>query len=301
MRTLMNNRRNKLLQITLIALLSGPCLTSADEPSEATKIGRFLRLRRTEEGDVTALETAIVRYRKPGQPAGTDLVVDLIGAIHIAEKDYYERINKRFDDYDVVLYELVAPDEKTVPQPGRRSASPVTAMQVGMKDLLGLDFQLDCIDYRKSNLVRADLTTREFSKSMNDRGESFLQLFFRMMGQGIALQSKDPAGSNDARFFAAFFAKDRATQLKRVMAEEFERSLALPSVLEGPDGSTIITVRNRRAVDELEEQLGLGKKRVAIFYGAAHLPDLERQLHERFGLKSVETTWLVAWKIESEQ
>jgi hypothetical protein len=282
--------------IAVIVLLSAVPVVG-DETSEPAKIDQFMRLARSEEGDVTALQTSVVRYQRPTE---TGTVVDLIGAIHIAEKEYYEQINERFDDYDVVLYELVAPEDAAAPLPGQRSAHPVTAIQVGMKDLLGLRFQLDCVDYRKPNLKRADLTTQEMTESMTRRGESLLQVFFRMMGQGIAAQSKDPTRSSDSRLLAAFFAKDRATQLKRVMAEELERNMAMPSVLDGPDGSTIVTVRNRRAMDELEKQIRAGKKRIAIFYGAAHLPEMADQLKQRFGLLPTRTTWLLAWKIESE-
>ena len=282
----------------LLVLLASTSAWSAEESGEATA-DKFIRLIRS-DGVITALETAIVRYAKPNAQPGSLQHVDLIGAIHVGDKDYYEALNKRFREYDVVLYELVTPDERTVPKPGQRSGSPVSAMQVGMKDLLGLQFQLDCIDYQRENMRRADLTIQEFSKSMTDRGESFMQIFFRILGQGIAMQSKDPARANDIRLLAALLAPDRSTQLKRVMAEEFERGLAVPSVFDGPDGSTIITVRNRRAVDLLGQEIRAGRKRVAIFYGAAHLPDMENQLRDRFGLLPSQTHWLTAWKIGSQ-
>ena len=37
-----------------------------------------------------------------------------------------------------------------------------------------------------------------------------------------------------------------------------------------------------------------GKKRIAIFYGAAHMPDLAAQI-EKMGFKPVETKWYQAW------
>lgn len=280
----------------LLAAASGTAF-SAEEAAKAPA-GKYIRLVR-DDGEITSLDTAIVRYSPTDPKAGAFEHVDLIGAIHIGDKAYYDAINERFREYDIVLYELVTPDDESVPVPGQRSASPVSAMQVGMKDLLELQFQLDCIDYQRSNLRRADLTIQEFAQSMNDRGESLMKIFFRILGQGIAMQSKDPARASDIRLFAAFLAPDRSTQLKRVMAEEFERSLAMPSVFDGPDGSTIITVRNRRAVDLLGEEMQAGKKRVAIFYGAAHLPDLGEQIQERYALQPTRTDWLTAWKISA--
>ena len=273
---------------------------SADEPAgtsdeRSVETERFMRVRRSEEGEVLALETAIARYTSI--TGGTKTIVDLVGAIHIADHAYYTGLNRRFRDYDAVLYELVAPDAGAVPAPGEPSGSPVTAMQVGMKNLLELQFQLDAVDYHRPNFIHADLTTTEFSDSMSARGESVMQMFFRLLGQSIAMQTPDPTRSNDLRLFAALFSQDRPRQLKRMMAGEFERSLSMPSPLDGPNGSTIITVRNQRAMDVLDKQLKLGKRHIAIFYGAAHLPDMETRLKERFGLRRDSTSWLAAWDI----
>ena len=56
-----------------------------------------------------------------------------------------------------------------------------------MKNVLKLEFQLDCIDYSVPNMVHADMSPEEFSQSMKDRGESFLKMFLRAMGQAMAL------------------------------------------------------------------------------------------------------------------
>ena len=50
------------------------------------------------------------------RPSARDVVVDLIGAVHVGEKAYYEALNKQFEDYDAVLYELVAPEGTRVPK-----------------------------------------------------------------------------------------------------------------------------------------------------------------------------------------
>ena len=43
-----------------------------------------------------------------------------------------------------------------------------------MKDMLGLDFQLDDIDYHADNFVHADLDAETFAKEEADHGESLL-------------------------------------------------------------------------------------------------------------------------------
>ena len=87
-----------------------------------------------------------------------------MGAIHIGDKTYYEELNRRFRRYDAVLYELVAPREANVPQPGQCPGTAVGGVQVGMKSLLALAFQLDCIDYAAKNMVHADMSPEEFGR-----------------------------------------------------------------------------------------------------------------------------------------
>jgi hypothetical protein len=245
-----------------------------------------------------ALETAIASYQ--GEVKGKHVLVDLIGAVHIADKAYYDELNKVFASYDAVLYELVAPKD-TTPKPGQRSAHPVSFLQVTMKNMLSLQFQLDCIDYSKKNFVHADMTPEEFSESMEQRGESVMQIFLRMLGQNIAMQSRDSARSSDADLLSALFAKpeDRALRLKRVMAEQFEDMEAATAVLDGPDGSTIVTERNKAALRVLRQQLDKGQTHIAIFYGAAHLPDMDERLAADFQLQRNGIKWLTAWDLST--
>ena len=56
----------------------------------------------------------------------------------------------------------------------------------------------------------------------------------------------------------------------------------------------IVGERNRVAFEVLDKQLAAGKKKLAIFYGAAHLPDMEQRLIKR-GFKRTSTKWLKAW------
>lgn len=273
-------------------------IAQADDPdpqTTAVKGDSFVRLHRSAEGHPLALETSIVRYETKSD-APKRLKVDLIGAIHVGDRAYYDELNKAFGEYDVVLYELVA-RKNEVPQPGRRSAHPISALQLGMKNMLELEFQLDRIDYGKDNMVHADLTPTEFSQSMQDRGESMTQMFLRMMGQGIAEQSKDPSGSGDFRMLLAFLSKDRTTRLKRIMAEQLSDLTASTSVLDGPDGSTILTERNKRAMSVLKQSIMDGHTSLAIFYGAAHLPDMEERLKDEFGMNRTAHRWVTAWSL----
>ena len=275
-----------------------PATATLAAPEQAKPANTFVRLHRSADGDPLALQTSIVTYRLKGD-ADARLRVDLIGAIHVGDKAYYAALNKAFEEYDVVLYELVA-GKGEVPQPGRRSAHPISALQLGMKNMLELEFQLDRIDYGKDNLIHADFTPNEFSKSMQDRGESMTQMFLRMMGQSIAEQSKDPSGSGDLRMLFAFLSKNRTLKLKRIMAEQLSDLTASTSALDGPEGSTILTERNKRAMSVLKKSIANGHQTIGIFYGAAHLPDMEERLRDEFDLVRNDHRWVTAWSLTSK-
>ncbi len=271
---------------------------NADQAKAARDEGiKYLRVRRDANQEPTALETAVTRFVSR-QGAAAPVVVDLIGAVHVGEKDYYDQLNKLFESYDVVLYELVAPEGTRVPRGGRKGGgSAISYLQKMMKDVLKLEFQLDQIDYSVANLVHADMSPDEFSKSMKDRGESFLKMFLKAMGQAMAQQSKGKNVPSDMELLVALIAKDRAYRLKRLMATQFEDMEGQLAAINGPEGSTLITERNKKALQVLRTQIGQGKKHLAVFYGAGHLPDMAMRLERDFSLRRQNQRWLVAWTI----
>ena len=257
---------------------------------------KFIRVQRDKRDRPISLDTSIVTYKSPK----SNLQVDLVGAVHVGDQSYYDDLNQRFRDYDVLLYELVAPEGTRVPQGGGRSQHPVGQMQQGMKSMLELEYQLEKINYHAKNFVHADMTPEEFSKSMKDRNESFLQIMFRMMGQASAQQSKGK-GPSDFDMLFALFAKDRARRLKQAMAVQFEDIEGQMKALQGPDGSTLITERNKKALAVLKKEIKSGKKKIGIFYGAGHFPDMSKRLVEDFGLTPVSEDWIEAWDMRKKK
>jgi hypothetical protein len=258
---------------------------------------QFLRLRCDENKQPIALESAIVRY-VPKDPRKHAPIVDLVAAVHIGEKKYYEQLNREFEGYDAVLYELVAPEGTRIPKGGDTdSGSLISMVQKALKDVLELEFQLQIIDYTRPNLVHADLSPDEFTQSMEKRGESLFSMFLRMMSYAMAQQSKEGNNTKDFQLLFALFDKDRAMALKRIMAEQFQSMDGMLTALDGKDGSTLITERNKAAIQVLHKQIGEGKKKLAIFYGGGHMTDFDKRLRNEFGLVPIETRWLVAWDL----
>ena len=135
---------------------------------------------------------------------------------------------------------------------------------------------------------------------MRDRGESFVEILFRALGRSLATQSTSPVSTFEAEMIAALFASDRDLRLKRLLAQQLVNT-DLGALWQGPDGSTIITERNKRALEVLQRELQSGKKRIAVFYGAGHTPDLHQRLVKDFGLKPVRTRWLTAWNLMADK
>ncbi len=202
----------------------------------------------------------------------------------------------------MVLYELVAPEGTVVPKGGgNRNRNALSAVQNGMKDLLALEYQLAGVDYSKKNFVHADFSPEEFSKSMEDKGESFWTIFFRLMAAGMVQQANHPENANELDLMMALFDRDRAVKLKRIMAEQFADMDLLVTAFNGPEGSTLITERNKAALKVLAKEIDAGKKKIAIFYGGGHMPDMEPRVISDFHMKRDSQQWLEAWNLRDKK
>src|SRR5438874_247199 len=115
--------------VLLLPVVVAPALAEPPPSKlDSKKSAPFLRLRRDARDEPVALETATVRY-VPASGEGK-LVVDLVGVVHVGDRDYYRKLNKQLDAYDVVLYELVAEPGTRIPKGGRRKTeNPLALLQ----------------------------------------------------------------------------------------------------------------------------------------------------------------------------
>lgn len=268
---------------------------SAENESDAV----YLRINKDKNGKKLALQTAIVRFEgKPGTRYD-GAIVDLVGVVHIGERDYYRDLKGRLSKYDSVLYELVAPDGTRIrPEDLKERRSVIASMQTGMKDMLQLEYQLERIDYMATNFRHADMSPEEFSKDLKRRGDSVIKMVARMMGAGLATQSKT---GGDIGVLMALFSQDRSTAMKGAMANQLVEMEAITTGINDANGeNTLIKGRNAKAFEVLKEELANGKEKIAVFYGAGHLSDMAARLEKDFGMKAGETTWLDAWDLDGK-
>src|SRR5688572_3789031 len=261
--------------------------------TQAAGIGQFMRF----VGDARnggVLQTAEVTYRKGDQS------VRLVAAVHIGEEAYFKALADGFEKAGVVLYEMVKPAGMDAPQRGATPASGIGQLQHFLKDTLNLSFQLDVIDYDRPNFVHADLDAETFQRLQAERGESFATLMLASMIQALSNPGKAGAIGTDPNepqdMLDLMSRPDGERQVKLLLARQFGQLEADAMGLNTLAGSVILTERNKAVIKVLRKTLKEGKKDIAIFYGAAHMPELAEAL-DLMDFVPVDTKWHDAWDV----
>lgn len=295
--------RQKCCSLLLAFMIALPAtsqdnLAAAKKDVASSKTKDFIRIQKSEDGKPLTLDTAVVSYKAGSQGAQ----VDLIGAVHIGEASYYRELNALFDQYDVLLYELVAPEGTIVSAKAQQeSSNPISFLQKSMKNFLGMESQLEKVDYSKSHFVRADMTPTQIAKKMEERGDTALTLALSTMVDVMRQQNKaaqnpqdNPLMSSDMGLMELL---ENPHKAKLMMAQQFVSTGSLDEALGGTLNQLLVIDRNAEAIKGLQKQLAQGKQRIGIFYGAAHLPDLEKRLVADFSMTKGETRWIKAWDL----
>jgi hypothetical protein len=168
-------------------------------------------------------------------------------------------------------------------------------MMSGMGTYLRLQYQTDGIDYHTKNFVHADVSMDEFVRLQEEKGESFMKLFQKaieaQMGR-TATKEEEPTGG---QLLLALLGD--SSGIKITMARMLAKVETIGAELGfGPD-SVIVGERNRVALEIFDREVKAGRNNLAIFYGAAHLPDMELRLEKR-GFHRAGERWITAWDIK---
>lgn len=277
-----------------------------NKPAEAAKADagpEYVRMAEDEKS--SRMEVKVATFTLPD-----GRVVDLFGVVHLGDLSYYKEVDQRLAAYDAVLFELVgnpaALQSPTVPsEEVAAKPHPLRGLQKGIGDVFKLSFQLEQIDYTRVNFVHADATAEEFAKMQADRGESMMKLLlksFQMSGDP-ALQEKMKEANNIglADMVMLFYSEKSMQRIKLVFARLLADS---ESFLAGgmlDENNAIIEGRNEVALKKLKEVLGdPAKKRVAVFYGAGHMPTMEQDLKEQWQARQTGESWLPAWTMPAK-
>ncbi|MBQ9372723.1 MAG: hypothetical protein IJU03_11070 [Thermoguttaceae bacterium] len=327
--------RNAILAVMLVTIASSVDFTSvplAAQESEERDANDdiddvWFRVLRQNDAPVK-MQTSVVRYC--GQYVADDgtqrnVYVDLIGAVHIAEKKYYDELNEIFKEYETVVYELVSNGDAPAPaevkeerekkiQIGANPLGWISILQQGFGSALGLAYQMDGIDYGADNMRRGDCTPDELLLQTLANGDV---LSFLMDAVVDAFFSSD-SPNGDAMLLALLCAKDRRLAARRIFALELERSSVeelqremnalefdeedddVSGLFDQNHESAVIHFRNDKALEVVEEELDAGRTKIAVFYGAGHMPDLGAKIEDYFEFeRAPEIRWITAWDMTS--
>ncbi len=249
--------------------------------------------------DVDKLQTAVARFQRG------DTIVDLIAAVHLADKEYFDRLNFLLRTYNVVLYEMVGGrfPAKAAQNP-KGELSGVRSVQQMSTQILDLEFQLDNINYRMPNFVHADVTMAQYQRLKKEKNQNMATLLGRVIkiaesGDLAGIPAGEAAAGDFLTSLLAALSSGDSVALKRQLAPILSEAESMVALIEGEEGTVLISERNKVVIAKLKETLvkRSGQKgKIAIFYGAGHMPDLENRLIAE-GFEKKKSVWIDAWNL----
>jgi hypothetical protein len=282
----------------------------ADEPQSrqapaVEKISRrqptqFIRILSDEFDSPVALQTATAKYVLLDATGKAKLEVSLEGVIHIADRGYFQGFNQRFQHYDSVLYELVAPPERRIPDATAPQAHPLAFLQRMAAEGLGLTHQVKQIDYKAQNLVHSDLSPAEMLLASKNRGDDPVTMIADTMLHWMRHSKRQLARPPDGtlQLDLSFLTEPNGTiELRRLLAKEFAKAGQLHTALPPNQRVSLIDDRNDRAMKVFQEQLDAGHRKIAFFWGAAHMENFEKRLMVEYGMEPAGVNWRNAWDL----
>lgn len=253
---------------------------------KVAQVTEYIRVEHTPTRSM--LQTGVTTYQKG------DVRVDFIGAVHIADKAYFKNLNREFTHYDALLFEMVGGEQlvggKAPEDAEENKLAFLGAAYQMMEKALDLSGQKDHIDYAAKNFVHADLSLKEFQELQKQRGESILSFAFKQ-AKGAENQKVDAS-----RMLSAILSRNPA-KLKLQLMDTLAQGDNQIANMTGEN--VIVGDRNIKCLDVLDQQVKAGKKKLGIFYGAAHFPDMEKRLIQK-GYVQRGHRWLTAWDVMKE-
>jgi hypothetical protein len=195
------------------------------------------------------------------------------------------------------------------------SLDPLTGLQTFMGNILELDFQKDGISYQRSWWKPADVTGEELMALLGEQDFGPMSLL-RQSADARAQAQVEGAMRTALGELASSLVTGKPLRviLKETFAEVLTAQMSGLSSNTAPEqpeqepapreldpfNAAIILGRNDVAERKIGEALTVkGARRIALFYGAGHMPDLEARLHRK-GFVRASERWLGAWDMTWE-
>jgi len=278
-----------------------PNKVEAEKKDNAENKTDFIRV--VEDEKTVRLQTSVTRYVKDG------VSVDLIGAVHVADKQYFMDLNELFTKSEVLLFELIGGEQIKAgvqlkeEKQENLEFSLLGAMYEQMQKRLDLTGQKEHIDYFKENFVHADLTIEEFQTLQKEKKESLLSFALKNANSTQkAINERKKAGEKVKQASSIQMLRALITGNTDLLKYNLVFNLGNgdDQIAAFAGDSVIIGDRNIKCLDVMDAQIKEGKKNIGIFYGAAHFPDMEDRMLKT-GFKKTNQFWMTAWNIDKKK
>lgn len=311
--------------LLLSALLTGLGLACA--PMQAAEPEPYMRVRREPDG-TTHLEIALRRLKSSREGAPE---IWLSGVSHLGSTNYFGSLQDHLGGMDLVLFEGVGDPE----QMRRPSTGDEEGLQPRMAKALGLAFQLSTVRYDRPNFEHCDLSMEDMVAIFSGEEPPPAQPRpTRRPPSGEVENVPDvpvPVPQTDNPEFNKLVGILEGTSLMGAIAQftvdmvgssprlQVMTRLMMAEVLGGlrqdlsqaqglpPNMAemmkVIVQTRNDHVLARLKE-LSRPKgqdpapRQVSVFYGAAHMADIERRLLAELDYAPVEDRWLRAFTVD---
>jgi general secretion pathway protein G len=162
-------------------------------------------------------------------------------------------------------------------------------IQAQLASTLDLAFQLEAIDYDHANWRCSDMAMDQVALAMRERGLDFEPLAGQLTGASLPAKMVSFL-LRLVKFADMFLGGVIADTAKVAMIEMLGDPVMMDQALsQMGEGFTevIVDLRNQTVVDDLQAVIANERdvESVAIFYGAAHMPDLEERLADQLSYR----------------
>jgi hypothetical protein len=261
--------------------------------------------------------------------------VTLLGVSHLGDATYYEKIQKKLDAADLVLFEGVGFGDEGPPKKEEGDSSAVSELQLSLARSMGLIFQMEAIRYDRPHFRNSDISpeallirlqggplkfpgkgkgdsggkgglaekdgttgkvekgnfqSRELMKALS--GNSFV---FNFLGKALSFFGKDPkirALMKLAIVEMLGAIEGDVTRLAKASGAGMEKFMRV-----------LLEDRNAIVFRDLRKVIK-GKNppdSIVVFYGAAHMPDLENRLVKKLGFQPDGDEWFAAFGVDPKK
>jgi hypothetical protein len=278
----------------------------------------------TPDSNTVQLQIALRKF-VPAQNGGP--AIWLAGVMHVGDPEYYRALQQFLDAQTVVLYEGInapahprhvddaAAAKEAKPTPPPTGTNEDYSMQSALARSLGLVFQLEAIDYDRTNFLNSDLSISQIQRIMaggtrpaapGEEGpaNASFDVLLKIMDGSSFLGSLFKAGLGVIASSPELRGMARLTMIEAVgrLKGDLTDIQGLP-----PDWKHLVQVlieaRNEHLLSDLRTEL---KKippggSVALFYGAGHMDDLEKRVTGELHYRPAEEKWMTAFSVDLDK